>query len=349
MTAGGRWSWRVIRSAWTPSGAIRTKSERRCTPTTSSRCRGRTGGTATGRSRTGRDCARRVIARKHDERTVAVKAFKPGPKPPPREDAGLPPLTAATPAGRVLEFLEKHLRHVKGRMAGRPMILEPWQIEQIVTPLFNTLTPEGLRQYRTCYVTVPRKNGKSTIAAALALYLLYADAEPGADIISAAADREQAAVVFDIAREMVEKSRALNAITVIYRRELYVPSTNSRYKVISSEAYSKHGMNLHAAVIDELHAHEDRRLYDVLTTSTGAREQPLTFIITTASSDEHSIATEVHRYAEKVRDGIIPDPTFLPIIYGAPEDADPWDEAVWRASNPAIESGFRSLEELRTM
>lgn len=276
-----------------------------------------------------------------------TKAFKPGPKAAPVATE-LPPLLAPTPAGRVLEFLQKHLRHVKGRQAGRPMILEPWQISQIVNPLFNTLGPDALRQYRTCYVTVPRKNGKSTLAAALALYLLYADAEPGADIISAAADREQAAVVFDIAREMVEKSPTLRAMTVIYRRELYIPSTDSHYKVISSEAYSKHGMNLHAAVIDELHAHEDRRLFDVLTSSTGARDQPLVFIITTASSDEHSIAAEVHRYAEKVRDGVIEDPSYLPIIYGAAEDADPWDEAVWLGTNPAIESGFRSMTEMRT-
>lgn len=228
------------------------------------------------------------------------------------------------------------------------MALEPWQVEEIIRPLFDTVQADGRRQYRTCYVTVPRKNGKSTLAAGLALYLLYYDGEPGADIISAAADREQAAVVFNIAREMVEKSPSLRAVTVVYRRELYVPSSDSRYKVISSEAYSKHGLNLHAAIIDELHAHSNRELFDVLTTSMGARRQPLTFIITTAGTDEHSIAAEVHRYAEKVRDGVVTDPTYLPIIYAARDDADVWDEAVWRACNPALTSGFRSLEEMQT-
>ena len=276
---------------------------------------------------------------------------RPGPKPAPEGLLlGLPPLTADTPAGRVQEFFRTHLRHIKGEQAGQPLELEDWQIAQVIEPAFNTLDPEdGSRQFRQVYLTVPRKNGKSTLGAGLALYLLYYDGEPGADIISAAADREQAAVVFNVAREMVEHSPSLSAVTGIYRRELYVPGTDSRYKVVSSEAYSKHGMNLHGAIIDELHAHADRRLYDVLTTSSGSRRQPFMFIITTAGSDEHSIAAEVHRYAEKVRDGVIDDPTFLPIIYAAAEDADVWDEAVWLACNPGIRSGFRSLKEIRTL
>jgi len=275
--------------------------------------------------------------------------LKPGPKTAgPAMFQGLPPLTAPTLAGRVLEFFRTHLRHIKGEQAGQPMDLDPWQIHQVIEPAFNTLDADGNRQYRTIYLTVPRKNGKSTLGAGLALYLLYYDGEPGADIISAAADREQAAVVLNVAREMVEQSPSLSAVTAIYRRELYVPATASSYRVVSSEAYSKHGLNLHGAIIDELHAHPDRRLYDVLTTSSGSRRQPFVFIITTAGSDEHSIAAEVHRYAEKVRDGIVPDPSFLPVIYAAPPDADVWDEEVWQACNPALTSGFRSLNEMRT-
>jgi phage terminase large subunit-like protein len=261
-------------------------------------------------------------------------------------DGGLPSFGSTEPAKQVTEFLLRYLRHVKGEHAGRPFMLERWQESEIIRPLFGTMV-EGRRQYRTCYVTMPRKGGKSTLAAAIALYLLYADGEIGADIVSAAADREQAAVVFNIAREMVEQSPELKAMTAIYRRELVVPSTGSRYKVISSEAYSKHGMNLHGCVIDELHAHENRELFEVLRTSTGARRQPLMFIITTAGVDEHSIAAEVHHYAEQVRDGVIEEPSFLPIIYGAAPEADIWDEAVWRACNPALQSGFRSLDEMR--
>jgi phage terminase large subunit-like protein len=107
-------------------------------------------------------------------------------------------------------------------------------------------------------------------------------------------------------------------------------------------------MNLHGAIIDELHAHKDRRLYDALTTASGSRRQPFTFIITTAGENPHSIAAEVHHYAEQVLEGVIEDPSFLPIIYAAPGDADWQDEAVWRAANPAIGSGFRSLQEMRT-
>ncbi len=258
----------------------------------------------------------------------------------------LPRLRAKTPAGRVLEFFRHHLVHVKGELAGQPLVLAPWQRTQIITPLFNSRRPDGLRQYRTCYATMPRKQGKSMLASATALYLLYADGEPGAEIVSAAADREQAAVTFDTARAMVEASPTLRALTKVYRRELVVPATGSRYKVISSEAYSKHGLNLSACVIDELHAWPSRDLYDVLTTSMGARRQPLTFIITTAGTDEHSIAAEVQRYAEQVRDRVIEDPTFLGIIYAAPADADPWDEAVWRVCNPAL-GDFRNLDEMR--
>lgn len=271
--------------------------------------------------------------------------MKPGRKPRPTASS-LPRLRSKTPAGRVLEFFRRFLVHVKGEWAGRPFELSRWQRQRIIEPLFNTLRPDGLRQYRTCYVTMPRKQGKSMLASATALYLLFADEEPGAEIVSAAADREQAAVTFDVARTMVEASPVLRAMTKVYRRELVVPSTGSRYKVISSEAYSKHGLNLHAAIIDELHAWPSRDLYDVLTTSFGARRQPLTFIITTAGTDEHSIAAEVHRYAEKVRDGVIVDPTFLAVIYAAPPDCDPWDEAVWRACNPAL-GDFRSLDEMR--
>jgi len=270
-----------------------------------------------------------------------------GPKPLPKAIA-LPPLRAKAPAKRVLEFFETHLRHVAGAKAGQPLKLAPWQCEEIVRPAFGSIRRDGLRTVRTVYVTMPRRNGKSVLGAGIALYLLFADDEPGAQVVSAAANREQARVVFDVAAKMVEASPALSAMAQVYRHEIVIPSTDSRYKVVSRDAPVQHGMNLHGAVIDELHAHRDDRLYRVLTSSMGSRRQPLTFIITTAGTDEHSIAAEVHRYAEKVRDGILEDPSFLPVIYAAPEDADPWAESTWYASNPALRSRFRSLDELRT-
>jgi phage terminase large subunit-like protein len=258
----------------------------------------------------------------------------------------LPPLTATAPAKRVLEFFATHLRHVAGVKTGQPLALAPWQRQEIIQPLFGTLR-SGVRQYRTAFVTMPRRNGKSMLGAAIALYLLFADDEPGAQVISAAANREQARVVFDLARRMVESAPALSAMCQVYRHEIVIPATGSVYKVVSRDSKPQHGLNLHGAVIDELHAHKDDQLYRVLTTSQGSRRQPLTFIITTAGVDAHSIAAEVHRYAEQVRDGVVIDPSFLPVIYAAPSEADPWDEKVWRACNPALRSGFRSLDELR--
>ena len=262
--------------------------------------------------------------------------MKRGPKAPPTTTK-LPALRGKTPAHKAEEFFRRYLIHVKGEWAGQPFRLMPWQRQDIIRPLFNTLRPDGRRQYRSCYVEVPRKNAKSTLAAGIALYLLYADHEPGAEIVSAAADREQAAIVFDVARSMVEESPVLRSLATIYRREIVIPSTKSRYRVISSEAYSKHGMNLHAAVIDELHAHESDELLNVLLTSFGSRRQPLSFIITTAGVRGHSICQQYHDRAEQVRDGVITDPTFLPVLYGATVDDDWRDEGVWAQANPGLD------------
>jgi phage terminase large subunit-like protein len=257
---------------------------------------------------------------------------KAGPKPQPKATK-LPPLRAKTPAGRFQEFAKRHLRHVKGRWAGQPLVFADWQ-RRILEPLYNTVGADGPRQYRTCYVEVPRKAGKSLTAAAVGLFSLYADGEPGAEIVSAAADRQQAAIVFDMARQMVEADAALRDLTLIYRRELVVPSTGSSYRVISSEAYSKHGLNLSTAIVDELHAHESRDLLDVLLTSMGARRQPLAFIIPTAGFDKTSVCWQMHEHALRVREGVIQDPSFLPVLYGATL-ADDWrDPAVWARVHP---------------
>jgi phage terminase large subunit-like protein len=260
----------------------------------------------------------------------------------------LPPLQATAPARRVLEFFETHLRHTSGANAGQPLRLAPWQRRELIAPIFGTLRPDGRRQYRTAFVTMPRRNGKSSIAAGIALYLLVADDEPGSYVVSAAANREQARVVFDQAAKMVEASPALSAMCQVYRGEIVIPGTGSRYKVLSRDSKVQHGMDLSGVVIDELHAHRDAELYRVLTTSTGSRRQPLTFVITTASSDVHSIAAEVYTYSEQVRTGVIRDPSWFSVVYSAPADADPWAEATWRACTPALRSGFRSLDELRT-
>jgi phage terminase large subunit-like protein len=252
-------------------------------------------------------------------------------------------------SARAVAFIES-LKHSTGEWAGKHFELMPWQRDEIIRPLFGTLNPDGRRQYRTCYVEVPRKNGKTEVGAAVALFLLFADNEPGAQVYSAAGDRMQAGLIYQAATPMVNQAPALlkRAKIVESQKRIVNYSANSFYQVLSAEAYSKHGLNAHGILFDELHTQPDRALWDVLTTSTGARRQPLVFVMTTAGYDRNSIGWEIHDYACKVRDGIIDDPTFLSVIYSAPEEADWTDEDVWTACNPAL-GEFRSLDEMRTL
>lgn len=252
-------------------------------------------------------------------------------------------------ASRALFFIEQ-LKHATGEYAGKNFQLMDWQRDQIIRPLFGTLNPDGTRQYRTCYVEVPRKNGKTELGAAVGLYLLFADDEPGAQIYSAAGDRGQASLVFNAASPMVRQAKALTSRARIIdsQKRIAVYSTNSFYQVLSAEAYSKHGLNAHGILFDELHTQPDRQLWDVLTTSTGARMQPLVFVMTTAGYDRNTIGWEIHDYADKVARGIVEDPTFLSVIYSAPENADWTNEKIWRQCNPAL-GEFRNVDEMRTL
>ena len=200
--------------------------------------------------------------------------------------------------------------------------------------MFGWKRVDGTRRYRVVYVEVPRKNGKSTLAAGIALYLTFADRENGAQVFSAAADREQAAIVFDLAKHMVERNPQLVGRAEIFRRSMVVPFSASAYRVLSADAHTKHGVNAHGIVFDELHAQPNRNLVDVLKTSTGARRQPVEFYITTAGFDRHSICYEMHEYALKVRDGLIPDDAFLPVIYAASIEDDWTKKATWKKANP---------------
>ena len=252
----------------------------------------------------------------------------------PRKPARPPqPDKVKLPSDLVELFFKNHLRHGKGELAGSPFALSDWQLRDIIRPLFNTLRPDGLRQYRTCYVEIPRKNGKTTLAAGLALFLTFLDGEAGAEVVSAAADREQASICFDLAKQMVQSSETLSRNCTIYKKEI-VSSKGSRYRAISSESTTKHGFNLSGIVFDEIHCQPDRELWDTLTTATGARKQPLTFGITTAGHDRDSLCWELHTYARSLLEGTAVDPTFLPVIYSAGDDADWTTEETWRAANP---------------
>lgn len=228
------------------------------------------------------------------------------------------------------------LKHVKGRNSGAPFELSDWQRYELIEPLFGWKRIDGSRLYRRAFLAVPRKNGKSTLAAGIALYMLFADREQGAEVYSAAADREQAAIVFETARQMVDGSGPLAKIARVYRRSIAVPSSASNYRVLSADAYTKHGLNAHGIVMDELHAQPNRELFDVLATSLGAREQPLLVSITTAGYEQQSICREEWDYTVQVASGVIEDPSFLGVIYAAPEGADWTDPETWSTANPGI-------------
>ena len=244
-------------------------------------------------------------------------------------------------ADRAVAFFPRFLKHVKGDHAGQPFNLLPWQEHDVIRPLFGWKREDGSRKYRRAYIEVPRKNGKSQLAGGVGLYLTYADNEPGSEVYSAAADRLQAGIVFTAASSMVEESPELMGRGRVYKNSIVVESSRSSYKVLSSDVGTKHGLNAHGIIFDELHTQPNRDLWDVLTTSTGARRQPITFAITTAGFNKHSICYEQHDYAQKVLEGIIDDPEFLAVIYSAPDDADWTDEAVWEAANPSIDKTVR--------
>ncbi len=240
------------------------------------------------------------------------------------------------------------LRHTKGPFAGQPFHLRRWQEQQIIRPLFKTNPATGRRQYRTCLLMMPRKNGKTELCAALAIDGLLFDGEAGAEVYSAAADREQASLCFNVAAQMIRNDPELSAACEIVdsQKRIVHRKSGSVYRAISAEAYSKHGFNASRVIYDELHAAPSRELWDVLATSTGARAQPLVIAISTAGYDRHSILWELYSHAKKVQANPDIDPSFLPVIFEAPIDADWTDEKVWYQANPAL-GDFRSLEELR--
>lgn len=240
-------------------------------------------------------------------------------------------------ADHAVAFIQ-NLKHTKGKWDGNPFILLPWQ-EQIVRDIFGIVKPDGKRQFRSAYVEIPKKNGKSELAAAIALYLLYGDGEASAEVYGCANDRNQASIVFDVAKRMVEKSPALmkrSKIAAATKRIINYRNAGF-YQVLSAETGTKHGLNISGLVFDEIHAQPNRKLYDVMTKGSGdAREQPLFFIITTAGTDKESICYELHSKALDIMNGRKNDPSFYPVIYGLAEDEDWNAEANWYKANPSL-------------
>ena len=243
-------------------------------------------------------------------------------------------------ARRVIDFIQC-LRHTKGEFHGKPFRLLPWQ-EKIIRDVFGTVRDDdpSMRQYTTAYIEIPKKNGKSELGAAIALNMLINDDEWKAEVYSCASDRQQAAIVFDVAVDMVRQSPALMKRVKIIpstRRMVYQP-TGSIYQVLSSEVATKHGLNVSACIFDELHTQPTRALYDVMTQGSGdARRQPLWFFLTTAGTDRNSICWEVHQKALDILEGRKNDPRFYPVLFGLPDEADWTNEENWYRANPSLD------------
>lgn len=277
---------------------------------------------------------------------------------------------AAERAQAAIGFIEDCCVHVHGKWAGDPFILTPWQRDFIAEVFGNVDARTGLRKTRRAFLQVARKNGKSELAAAVALYLLLADGEESPQVYGAAFDRDQASIVFDVAARMVHRSPVLRAeveagnLKVIdSTKRIVCPWNGGFYRAIPADAAGSHGFNASGIIFDELHTQRTRDLWDVLSTSTGARDQPLIFAITTAGFNKKGICYEMYRYARGVLSGTISDATFVTRIYEIPGGTSfetlaarykngrfRHEKDLWPLANPSLigqPGGFLKPDEIR--
>ena len=246
---------------------------------------------------------------------------------------------ADNPGQAAIDFFPKYLRHVRGEWAGKPFHLAPWEMDA-TRKLFGTLRPDGLRQYRRAVMMIPRKQGKSTYAAGLALYLLLADNEPGAEIYNCAIDRGQARIVHDLCKAMVSRSK-LEPLVKVYRDAIVNPRTDSVLAPLSADAATHLGKNSHGLIFDEFCYLRKRDFWDTMHTSMGARREPLSIAISTAGIfDPEGFGWNQYEYARKVLAGEIVDDAskeLLPVLYGLDIDADWTDPENWKKANPMLD------------
>jgi len=237
------------------------------------------------------------------------------------------------------------LKHSKGEWAGLPIVLEPWQ-QFMLWVLFGWKRADGTRRFRTAYIEVARKNGKSTIGAGVGLYLLAADGEPGAEIYSAATKRDQARITHLEAVRMVKASPMLRKRIRTFRDNLNIEGTASKFEPLGADSDTMDGLNIHGAIVDEIHAHKSREIWDKLDTGTGARRQPLMFGTTTAGYDRQSLCWTLNEYSKKILDRVIDDDSFFGVIYTLDEGDDWQDESTWIKSNPNLNVS-KKIDDLR--
>lgn len=232
------------------------------------------------------------------------------------------------------------LRHTQGQWAGQPLKPDPWQIAYILAPVFGWVKwdPDSgsyARIIRTFYVDIPRKNGKSTLLGGIAIYMLAADGEPGAQVVTAATSEKQAGFVFNPIKQLAEKSPALKRHTKTVLKRVLHPKSGSYIEVVSSVADAQHGANIHFGCIDELHVHKTPDLVETIETGTGSRRQPLIGMITTADSGKkNTIYSRKREYVEQLSRGAIKDPSTYGVVWAADPLADPFSEATQQSANP---------------
>ena len=238
-------------------------------------------------------------------------------------------------ANKPIEFIEQFCRHSKGEWIGQPIQLDLFQ-KAYIQALFGFIDDSGNRRFKESFFLVARKNGKSTLLSSIMLYMLVADGEGGAEVVSGATKKEQASIVFKEAVNMISQSEYLRKHLKKRKTDIYFPATFSTMNALSSDSNTLDGLNLHCAVIDELHAIKDRNLYEVLKQGMSARRQPLLVMITTAGTVRENIYDDIYGYAIKVADGIVTDERFLPIIYEL-DNRDEWtNPEMWMKANPSL-------------
>lgn len=240
-------------------------------------------------------------------------------------------------AERVIRFIETMCQHVKGDYAGQLIKVANFWKEDIICPAFGIKRRDtGKRRFKTVYVEIGKGNAKSTIGSALALYMLGADGQQGAEVYSVAGDTSQARIIFDTAKFMVEQNVLLRKRYEPYQYSIIMPGTSNMYKVLSSEAHTKHGFIPSAIIFDELHVQPNRDLWDTLTAGQMKRSDSLCFAFTTAGSDKNSICYEIHQKAIKIKQGLLQEDSFLGIIYAAGEKDDISKVKTWKKANPGL-------------
>ena len=232
------------------------------------------------------------------------------------------------------------LKHVSGQWAGLPLKPDPWQVAYILAPVFGWVkwdkdSESYARIIRSFYVDVPRKNGKSTLLGGIAIYMLAADGEPGAQVVCAATSERQAGFVFNPIKTLANKSPALKKHVRVVGKKVLHPKSGSYIEVVSSVADAQHGANIHCSCVDELHVHKTPDLVETIETGTGSRRQPLTAVITTADSGKQgTIYARKREYVEQLARGAIKDPSTYGVVWAADPKADPFSEETQKSANP---------------